>query len=119
MKRKQAAVSLNDIGFRLILIPFFGIAIPLVTGMINPQNYSHWQIKLSFLCTILTVFIIWQGNRYLLFTMRSYFNWYKKPVKKIKTYPKSKLLLEIEPAVTEEIIVSQENATAFKEWMEK
>ncbi|MBI2721409.1 MAG: hypothetical protein HYX39_04470 [Bacteroidetes bacterium] len=51
--------------------------------------------------------------------MRSYFNWYKKPVKKIKTYPKSKLLLEIEPAVTEEIIVSQENAAALKEWMEK
>lgn len=81
--RKQVAVTLNDIGFRLILIPFFGIAIPLVAGMVNLNNFSHWQVKLSFLYTIFTAFIIWQGNRYLLFTLRSYFNWYNKPVKKI------------------------------------
>jgi two-component system LytT family response regulator len=38
-------------------------------------------------------------------------------IKKIKTYPKSKLLLELEPAITEEIVISQENVSAFKEWM--
>ncbi|HTL08883.1 MAG TPA: LytTR family DNA-binding domain-containing protein [Chitinophagaceae bacterium] len=38
-------------------------------------------------------------------------------IKKIKTYPKSKLLVELVPAVNEEIIVSQENVSAFKEWM--
>jgi two-component system LytT family response regulator len=38
-------------------------------------------------------------------------------IKRIKTYPKSKLLLEIVPQVTEEIIISQENAAAFKQWM--
>jgi two-component system LytT family response regulator len=38
-------------------------------------------------------------------------------IKKIKTYPKSKLQLEIEPAVNEEVIVSQENVAAFKEWI--
>jgi sensor histidine kinase YesM len=74
---------LNDTGFRLILIPFFGIAIPLVTGMINLENFSHWKIKLSFLYTILIAFLVWQGNRYLLFSLRSYFNWYKKPLHKI------------------------------------
>jgi len=37
-------------------------------------------------------------------------------IKKIKSFVKSKLLLELEPAVSEEIIVSQENAAAFKEW---
>ncbi|HYE54790.1 MAG TPA: LytTR family DNA-binding domain-containing protein, partial [Chitinophagaceae bacterium] len=40
-------------------------------------------------------------------------------IKKIKTYPKSKLQLEIQPAPAEEIIVSQENAAAFKAWMEQ
>jgi len=73
----------NDIGFRVILIPFFGIAIPLITGMVNGQNFTNWQIKLSFLYTIFIAFIIWEGNRYLLFSMRSYFDWYKKPLKKI------------------------------------
>jgi hypothetical protein len=40
-KRNDSYV--NDIGFRLILVPTFGIAIPLITGMINPYNFSNWQ----------------------------------------------------------------------------
>lgn len=38
-------------------------------------------------------------------------------IKKIKTYPKSKLQLEVEPVTNEEIVISQENVSAFKEWM--
>lgn len=38
-------------------------------------------------------------------------------IKKIKAYPKSKLLLEIDPPVSEEIVISQENVSSFKEWM--
>lgn len=38
-------------------------------------------------------------------------------IRKIKTYPKSKLQLELEPANKDEIIISQENVAAFKEWM--
>src|SRR5450432_4884746 len=83
MKHAVQKEQPNDIGFRVILIPFFGIAIPVISGMVNVQNFSNWQIKLSFLYTIFIAFIIWEGNRYLLFSMRSYFNWYKKPVRKI------------------------------------
>jgi two-component system LytT family response regulator len=38
-------------------------------------------------------------------------------IKRIKSYPKSKLVLEVEPVLSEEIIISQENVAAFKEWM--
>lgn len=38
-------------------------------------------------------------------------------ISRIKSYPKSKLLIETIPPVTEEILVSQENAMAFKTWM--
>lgn len=38
-------------------------------------------------------------------------------IKKIKSYPKSKLQLELEPVLQEDIIISQENVAAFKEWM--
>ncbi|MEP7143194.1 MAG: LytTR family DNA-binding domain-containing protein [Ferruginibacter sp.] len=38
-------------------------------------------------------------------------------IKKIKLYPRSKLLLEVAPVINEEIIISQENVSAFKEWM--
>jgi len=37
-------------------------------------------------------------------------------IKKIKAWPKSKLRIEVMPPVDEEIIVSQENVNAFKEW---
>jgi two-component system LytT family response regulator len=38
-------------------------------------------------------------------------------IRKIKTYPKSKLQLEVVPASEEEIIISQENVSDFKDWM--
>lgn len=94
--------KLNDIGFRLILIPFFGICIPLVTRMVDHVNFSNWEIKFSYAYTILIAFLVWQGNRYLLFTLRTYFNWFNKPIKKILallfavsfyTIPVSSLLL--------------------------
>ena len=102
MKATAAVKDLNDIAFRLILIPFFGIVIPLITRMTQNTSLSHWQLKLSFLYTIFIAFVVWQGNRYLLFTLRTYFNWFRKPVRKIialllaisfYTLPVSSLLL--------------------------
>lgn len=83
MKRVTDSIRLNDIGFRLILIPFFGILLPLVTGLVDHSRYSLWQVKLSYLYTIGISFVIWHGNRFLLFTLRSYFDWFNKPLRKI------------------------------------
>ena len=83
MKPALTPEKLNDIGFRLILIPFFGIAIPLITRMNQEILLTHWQTKLSYGYTILIAFLVWQGNRYLLFSLRSYFNWFNKPIRKI------------------------------------
>ncbi len=80
--RKQHSY-VNDIGFRLILIPTFGIVIPLITGMINGRNFSNWEVKLSFLYTIMIALVIWQGNRYLHFSLRTYFDWINKPLQKV------------------------------------
>ncbi|HTE30495.1 MAG TPA: sensor histidine kinase [Chryseolinea sp.] len=100
--KPPTGLQVNDVGFRLILIPFFGIAIPLVTGMINGQNFSNLQIKLSFLYTIFIAFLIWEGNRFLHYSLRSYFDWINKPIQKISilvlsitfyTVPVSVLLL--------------------------
>ena len=38
-------------------------------------------------------------------------------IRKMKMYPKSKLQLEIDPPVGEEVIISQENVASFKDWM--
>src|SRR5215213_6117844 len=76
-------LQVNDIGFRVILIPFFGIAIPLLTKMIDADKLGHWELKFAYAYNILIAFIVWQANRYLLFTVRSYFNWFNRPVRKI------------------------------------
>ena len=81
--KQNNGTYVNDLGFRLILVPTFGIIIPLITGMINPYNFSNWVIKLSFLYTIGIAAVVWQGNRYLHYTMRSYFDWHNKPLQKI------------------------------------
>lgn len=39
-------------------------------------------------------------------------------IKKIKTYPKSKLQIHLVPPASEEIIISQEQVAAFKNWIE-
>ncbi|HTS43207.1 MAG TPA: histidine kinase [Puia sp.] len=83
IKQANTLEKVNDIGFRVILIPFFGIVIPLITKINNEVSLTHWQIKLSYGYTILLAFLIWQGNRYLLFTLRTYFDWFNKPVRKI------------------------------------
>jgi sensor histidine kinase YesM len=82
-KPSFASDHVNDIGFRLILIPFFGIAIPLATSMVDHSTFPLWKIKLSYAYTIGIAFVIWEGNRYLLFTLRDYFNWFNRPIKKI------------------------------------
>lgn len=74
--------TLNDIGYRLVLIPFFGIAIPLVVNLVDHDQFSNWQVKLSYLYTIGVAFVVWQGNLYLYYTLRGYFDWYKKPFRK-------------------------------------
>jgi sensor histidine kinase YesM len=83
MKMFEPHQKLNDIAFRVVLIPFFGIAIPLLTKMISYQDLSSWRLKASFLFTIGIAWIIWEGNRFLLFTLRNYFDWYDRPIRKI------------------------------------
>ncbi len=75
--------KINDIGIRLVLVPLFGIAIPLITQMVPHSQFTNWQIKFSYLYTISISFVIYEGVRFLQFTLRSYFDWLNKPVKKI------------------------------------
>ncbi len=74
---------LDDIGIRVLLVPIFGIAIPLIVKLVPHEQFSNWKIKLSYLFTIMIAFVIYEGSRILHFTLRSYFNWMQHPVKKV------------------------------------
>lgn len=74
--------SINDVGIRVVLVPLFGIAIPLITQMVPHEQFTNWQIKFSYLYTILIAFVIYEGTRFLHFTLRTYFDWINRPVQK-------------------------------------
>ena len=77
---------INDIGIRVVLVPLFGIAIPLITQMVPHDQFSNSQVKLSYLYTISIAFVIYEGVRFLQFTLRSYFDWLNKPIRKILAF---------------------------------
>ncbi len=75
--------ELNDRTIRIIMIPFFGVVIPNITGMINNSSYTSWQLFCSYLYFIFISFAIWHGNRYLLFRLRNRFSWLSQPMYKV------------------------------------
>ena len=81
--RNTAVIELNDKLMRAIGIPFFGIAIPNVTGLFGhlTVNDSHYWIGYPYFIGL--AFCIWQGNRYLLFRTRKRFTWFDKPIEKL------------------------------------
>jgi hypothetical protein len=76
-------VKLNDNLIRLIGIPFFGIAIPNLTGLFVSLWVTDVGYWLGYLYFISLAASIWQGNRYLLFRTRKRFTWFDKPIEKL------------------------------------
>lgn len=76
-------VELNDKLMRLIGIPFFGIIIPNVTGLFGNLRFSDLLYWMGYLFFISLSYLIWQGNRYLLFRTRKRFTWFDRPIEKL------------------------------------
>jgi sensor histidine kinase YesM len=76
-------VKLDDKTIRLIGIPFFGITIPNVTGLFGPLTFNDPVYWLGYIHFILLSYLVWQGNRFLLFRTRKRFTWFDKPIEKL------------------------------------
>lgn len=79
----DSEIQLNDRTMRLIGIPFFGIAIPNLTGLFGSLDYERAAYWLGYLYFIALAAFIWQGNRYLLFRTRKRFTWFDRPIEKL------------------------------------
>lgn len=82
-KVPQENMELEDWKLRLIGIPFFGILIPNVAGLFGHLTTSNPLYWLGYIFFILLAYLIWQGNRHLLFRTRKRFTWFDKPVEKL------------------------------------
>lgn len=80
--RKQEA-ELHDGMIRLIGVPTFGIVIPNVTGLFGDLTYREARYWMGYAFFILLAYLIWQGNRFLLFKTRQRFTWFDKPIEKL------------------------------------
>jgi sensor histidine kinase YesM len=76
-------VKLDDLTFRLIGIPFFGIFIPLTTSLFGNLTYRDLGYWLGYIYFITLAALIWQGNRFLLFRTRQRFTWFDRPIEKL------------------------------------
>jgi sensor histidine kinase YesM len=76
-------MALNDTPMRMVGIPFFGVAIPNLTGLFGDLGVRDAAYWLGYVYFIGLAFCIWQGNRYLLFRTRSRFTWFDKPIEKL------------------------------------
>lgn len=71
--------AIRDGWMRLIGIPFFGLVIPRMTGLLGkltPADPLYWAGTAYF---IGVAAIIWQGNRWLLFKQRAHLDWFAQP----------------------------------------
>lgn len=81
-----------------------------VVCLVNNQNQKFILDKsLSDLEKELNPAVFFRVNRKYLMNINA--------VKRIKAFSKGKLQIEVDPPVEEEIIISSENVTAFKEWI--
>lgn len=76
-------VVLHDRLMRAIGIPFFGIAIPNLTGLFGTLGVYDVAYWLGYVYFVGLACCIWQGNRYLLFRTRQRFTWFDKPIEKL------------------------------------
>ncbi|MCB0490821.1 MAG: histidine kinase [Cyclobacteriaceae bacterium] len=79
----HSEIKLDDNTFRWIGIPFFGLLIPNTTGLFGTLTFTDLSYWLGYLYFISLAYLIWQGNRYLLFRTRKRFTWFDKPVEKL------------------------------------
>ena len=79
----HSEIKLDDNTFRWIGIPFFGLLIPNATGLFGELTFTDLSYWMGYLYFISLAFLIWQGNRYLLFRTRKRFTWFDKPGEKL------------------------------------
>lgn len=79
----RSTTPINDKAVRLLFIPFLGIVIPNLTGLFGHVTYRSPLYWIGYVYFILISFVIWHGNRFLLFKQREHYDWFANPLRKL------------------------------------
>ncbi|MEO8109248.1 MAG: sensor histidine kinase [Ginsengibacter sp.] len=74
---------IKDKIFRLVFIPFLGIVIPFLSGVITYSLYSIFELIIIHLYFILLSFCIWAGSSWIHKKIRFIFKNFKNPIIKV------------------------------------
>ena len=106
-------IHLNDEGYHLKIKSIINnISIDLIvdTGASQSAFDIHFiQDNLSELEDMLDHKTFFRANRQFIINIEA--------IAKFKPYTKGKIILDITPSINQEIIISQENASKFKQWI--
>jgi sensor histidine kinase YesM len=64
---------LNDRAIKFFGVPLLGIVIPNITGLIANNRYSFLELIACYTYFIVVAFVIWQGNVWLMYSVRKKF----------------------------------------------
>lgn len=78
-----AIAELDDRWTRRVGIPGFGVLIPNITGLFGDLGPRDWEYWLGYAWFVGLAWLIWHGNRWLLFQQRKHVGWFDHPVQKI------------------------------------
>ncbi|MGZ8508976.1 MAG: sensor histidine kinase [Chitinophagaceae bacterium] len=74
---------IKDLILKTIFIPLLGIGLPLISGIINYQRYSIFELIAANLFFILTSFVIWKGCNWIHTKLRPLYRPISNPFSKI------------------------------------
>ena len=66
--------DIRDIPLMLWLVPWFGVIIPNLTGLLGPLGVRDLKYWFGYLCFVTLAYAIWWGNRWLYLRQRRYFD---------------------------------------------
>lgn len=84
-EKNQHIDDIRDIPLMLWLVPWFGVIIPNLTGLLEELSVRDLYYWLGYVCFIALAYTIWWGNRWLYLRQRRYFDWFQRPISKIIT----------------------------------
>src|SRR4051812_32628299 len=79
----KPGTQIRDGWLRVVGIPLFGLGIPHATDLlrgVQPDEPRYWLGHAWFL---LVAWLIWHGNRALLFMQRDHVDWFGHPLRKL------------------------------------
>jgi hypothetical protein len=75
--------AVQDLWPRVLLNPVFGLAIPTISGLVDPWTQPWPRLVSSYVWFVAVAFILWEGNRHLYLRLVGRCDWFATPWRRV------------------------------------